>query len=74
MGDCTEGARATTAQGRNGEALVATSDRNGDFWLHDLAPSEYAPVVVRRGHLPQQMGPVDASKDIKAGETAGWRV
>jgi hypothetical protein len=53
---------------------VATSDRNGDFWLHDLAPSEYAPVVVRRGHLPQQMGPVDASKDIKAGETAGWRV
>jgi len=74
VGDCAEGARALTAQGRKGETPAATTDHNGDFWLHDHAPSEYAPVIVRRGHLPQKMGPFDASKDLKADEVAGWKV
>jgi len=69
--ECTEDAKVTAVKVGNGKVHEATTDSSGDFWLRDVEPGEYPILVEKDGYLPQEMGPVDASRDIDVGDIAG---
>ena len=71
--ECTEGAKVTAMKVGNVKVFETATDSYGDFWLRDVEPGEYTLLVEKEGHLPQKMGPVDASTDVNVGDIAVWK-
>jgi len=64
------GAACTATPAGGGEAVTATTDAFGDFWLHGLEAGEYALAIVADGFAGKTYDSIDTTKDVNLGDIA----
>ncbi len=62
------GAACTATPAGGGDAVTATTDAFGDFWLHGLEADEYSLAIAADGFATRTYESVDTEKDVNLGD------